>query len=164
MIILEFDEKDVQDLKQIEELLKDIREEVSAAYHHFTLFSSQKLRPYGFIVKAILKDSLDKDKERSKCNQKIRNELQDCFSIFINWFFEFVTKYPRSFQLRLDGLSWASNFYQSMIESLVDFKALYKLSQLFTQKIASSDKKKLLDESDYGPWNLLETLENYFAI
>jgi len=161
--ILDLSETDALELNHLDDLLRSIATEVSASYHQFVLFSNQKLRPYGFIIKAVLQDLSEKDKSRTKDIEEMRSELRECFSIYIIWLFEFITKYPSSLPLRLDGLSWASNFYQSMIESLTDFKALYRLSQVLTQLIASSDKRKLLDECDYGPWKLLDKLESYFA-
>ena len=116
------------------------------------------------------------------CNQFFFFHRQESISIFLTWNFEFTSRYPRPIQSQFNKMRNASSLYQSMIESLVDFKVVLVLAgQLNRQigqclyedktstnlQVGDSKEPKFFKANLYPasqlPWSLIGHLESNFV-
>ena len=79
------------------------------------------------------------DKTRMCAQEKLiahfRYLNQECISLYTNWRFEFSTIYPPPVQIQNTHLAKLSIFYQSMVESLQDFRVILVIALDLVEQI-----------------------------
>jgi hypothetical protein len=151
----------MDELDEYPQVFEGIVDHVHAASHKIALLTGETTRPYGFIMRATLEDSLPCEGWQRDLEIDIRLCLQvsslpsssffnncfkliqcflcqymkECISLYMNWRFEFSTVYPPPVQAQNTRLAKLSIFYESMLESLMDFRVILVIALELLDKI-----------------------------